>query len=319
MLRGIDISHWQGDIDYSAVKNSGEVDFVILKAGGSDSGFYEDSKFREYLDGFRNVNMPILGAYYFVGSGCISYGDGVADGDRLCDILDGTGIEYAILDLESTDPSDIDGATEGSRGFMDRCRERGYKTMIYASDISGFQNRLHLDQLSDYKKWVARYGSEPQYVTEYTLWQYASDGNIPGINASVDMNYLYEDDLINSNSDDYERSPNTGFDDTIVWTHEKSTEVVNGIYRSLLHRGYGDGENEGLVQGLMGDMTRIQAFESVRASEEYQKKRLIIDCYLFMRGSEPSEDELNAWFQYDDETIKTGILYSDEFNNAYGV
>jgi hypothetical protein len=66
-------------------------------------------------------------------------------------------------------------------------------------------------------------------------------------------------------------------------------------------------------------MTRIQAFESVRASEEYQKKHLIIDCYLFMRGSEPSEDELNAWFQYDDETIKTGILYSDEFNNAYGV
>ena len=50
-LHGIDVSHWQGNIDYEAVKNSGKVDFVIIKAGGSDDGFYEDSKFREYLDG----------------------------------------------------------------------------------------------------------------------------------------------------------------------------------------------------------------------------------------------------------------------------
>ena len=119
-IKGIDVSHWQGDIDYEAVKNSGKVDFVIIKAGGSDSGFYEDSKFREYLDGFNSVDIPILGAYYFVGSGFVSTGDGIADADRFCDMLDGTGIPYAILDLESTSVSKY------SKEFLKIVEEEGF-------------------------------------------------------------------------------------------------------------------------------------------------------------------------------------------------
>ena len=314
MYKGIDISHWQGNIDYQAVKDSGEVDFVILKAGGSDDGFYEDSKFREYLDGFRSVGMPILGAYYFVGSGCISEGDGIADADRLCDILDGTGIKYAILDLESTDPSDIDGATEASIGFMDRCIERGYNTMIYASDISGFQNRLHLDRLDGYTKWVARYGSEPQYVSDYAIWQYSSTENIEGIpDNTVDCNYLYDEEIITN------IEGSTSSDDGRTWTREQAERVVQCLYSNLLFRGYTDGENEAIVHGLEYDMTRIEAFDSIRDSDEHKKKSLIVDCYLAMRGSLPSDEEVDFWFHQTEDEIKQGILYSDEFNNRYGV
>lgn len=311
MYKGIDISHWQGNIDYQAVKDSGEVDFVILKAGGSDDGFYEDSRFRDYLDGFRSVDMPILGAYYFVGSGCVSEGDGIADADRLCDILDGTGIKYAILDLESTDPSDIDGATEASIGFMDRCIERGYNTMIYASDISGFQNRLHLDRLDGYKKWVARYGSEPQYVSDYAMWQYSSDGSIPGISARVDMNYLYDEELLYGN--DTQNS-----DDGREWSREQALAVTDGLYHGLLFRGY-DEQNEAIVHGLEYDMTRIEAFDSIRDSDEHKKKSLIVDCYLVLRGCIPSDEEIDSWVGYSEDEIKKGILYSDEFNQKYGV
>lgn len=311
MLRGIDISHWQGDIDYQAVKNSGEVDFVILKAGGSDSGFYEDSKFREYLEGFQNVGIPILGAYYFVGSGCTSYDDGVADGNRLCDMLDGTGLRYAILDLESTSPSDRDGATQASIGFMNTCINRGYETMIYASDVSGFQDRLNIDELGNYKKWVARYGTQPRYVSDYVMWQYTSTEEVDGINGNVDKNYLYVESLLNGISAD-----NNAF---TVWSRETAMGVVNGLYDGVLRRNYGYGENEGLVEGLMGDMTRIQALMNLRESDEYKKKQLIIDCYRFMRGSDPSNDELNAWFYESEEDIKNGILYSEEFNNRYNV
>jgi GH25 family lysozyme M1 (1,4-beta-N-acetylmuramidase) len=312
MYRGIDISHHQGIIDFQAVKNSGEVDFVILKAGGSDDGFYKDSMFDEYLNGFQNVGIPVLGAYYFVGSGCTSYEDGVADGHRLCDILDGTGLKYAILDLESTSPDDRDGATQASIGFMETCISRGYETMVYASDISGFQEKLNLNELTNYKKWVARYNSSgPEYVGDYSIWQYTSSGTVTGINTSVDMDYLFDDDLISI-------SDNT-VDDNITWTREQATRVVNGLYERLLHRSYNEGENENLVSGLMHEMTRIEAFNSIRESDEYKKKQLIIDCYKFMRGCEPSDEELNAWLSDNDDNIKGNILYSQEFNNAYEV
>lgn len=321
---GIDVSHHQGSIDFEAVKNSGKIDFVILKAGGSDDGFYEDSKFREYLDGFRNVGITVLGAYYFVGSGCVSTEDGIADADRLCDILDGTGITYAILDLESTNPDDRDGATDASIGFMDRCIERGYKTMIYASDISGFQNRLDIDRLDGYKKWVARYGSEPQYVSNYAIWQYSSTVNIDGIpDNTVDCNYLYDDDIMAKFGIVANDNNITPDDDTAtsgVWSYETSERVVSGMYEGLLLRGYSSGENDSLVNTLATEWTRVQAFDDLRASDEYRKKHLIIDCYMVMRGCAPSDEELNDWMQVESEDdIKNGILYSDEFNNKYNV
>ena len=314
VLHGIDVSHWQGNIDYEAVKNSEKVDFVIIKAGGSDSGFYEDSRFREYLDGFNNSGVSVLGAYYFVGSGFVSTNDGVADADRFCDMLDGTGITYAILDLESTNPEDKDGVTDASIAFMDRCAERGYKTMIYASDISGFQNRLHLDRLDGYKKWVARYGSEPQYVPDYAIWQYSSTENIEGISDNtVDCNYLYDEEIIAN------IMGSTSSDDDRTWTREQATTVTNALYNGLLHRGYTDGENEAIVHGLEYDMTRIQAFDSIRDSDEHKKKSLIVDCYLVMRGSLPSDKEVDFWFHQTEDEIKQGILYSDEFNGRYAV
>ena len=310
-LHGIDVSHWQGNIDYEAVKNSGKVDFVIIKAGGSDDGFYEDSRFREYLDGFKTVDIPVLGAYYFVGSGFVSTGDGIADADRFCDMLDGTGIPYAILDLESTSPDDKDGVTDASIAFMDRCIERGYKTMIYASDISGFQNRLELDRLYEYKKWVARYGSEPQYVSDYAMWQYSSTENIEGISDNtVDCNYLYDEEIITN------IIGSTSSDDGRTWTREQAERVVQGLYSNLLFRDYSNGENEALVHGLEYDMSRWQAFLEIYNSDECQKKLKIVAMYLVMRGQLPSREEVDNWFNTDNIHE---ILYSDEFNNNYGL
>ena len=69
----------------------------------------------------------------------------------------------------------------------------------------------------------------------------------------------------------------------------------------------------------MEERTRLEAFEAIRSSEEHQKKALIADCYLVMRGSLPSDEEVDFWFHQTEDEIKQGILYSDEFNNRYGV
>jgi hypothetical protein len=107
--------------------------------------------------------------------------------------------------------------------------------------------------------------------------------------------------------------------EALEWTHEQAEGVVRGLYRGLLRRDYNSGENEGLVQSLMRSMTRIEAFNSIVASDEYEKKRVIVDCYLAMRGGLPSDSEVDCWFNQSIDDIKSGILYSEEFNDSFGI
>lgn len=192
MSKGIDISHWQGQIDWAAVKAAG-VEFAILKAGGSDAGFYSDNTFEKNYAAAKAVGMPV-GAYYFVGAGCTSRADGVADANRFIKIISGKTFEYPVyIDLEATSAADKAGATQACIGFCRTMEAAGYFAGIYASDIGGFKDRLDIGQLGDFDKWVARYGSKPSYVTEYGMWQSSDSGNVNGISGNVDQDEAYKD------------------------------------------------------------------------------------------------------------------------------
>lgn len=192
MAFGIDVSHWQGTIDWGTVKASGK-SFAIIKAGGSDKGFYTDSKFEENYANAKKAGMPV-GAYYFVGPGFLSTEDGLADAKRFIEIIKGKQFEYPVfLDLESTSPSNKAGATEAAIAFCEALENAGYYVGIYASDVSGFADRLELSKLNAYDKWVARYGSKPKVVSAYGMWQYSSTGKVDGINGNVDMNEAFKD------------------------------------------------------------------------------------------------------------------------------
>lgn len=192
MKNGIDVSVYQGDIDWKNVKNSG-IEFAIIKAGGSDSGFYTDSKFEQNYRNAKAVGMPV-GAYYFVGSGCISKTDGIADAKRFLEIIKGKTFEYPVyIDLEATSPSNRNGATEACIGFCETMENAGYYCGIYASDVSGFNDRLDLSRLSKFDKWVARYGSKPVVVKSYGIWQKSDSGRISGISGNVDLDEAYMD------------------------------------------------------------------------------------------------------------------------------
>lgn len=192
MKNGIDVSVYQGNIDWKAVRNSG-IEFAIIKAGGSDSGFYKDSKFEQNYANAKAVGMPV-GAYYFVGSGCTSKADGIADAKRFLDIIRGKAFEYPVyIDLESTSPSAKSGATEACIGFCETMENAGYYCGIYASDVSGFVERLDLSRLSKFDKWVANYISKPSCVASYGIWQKSDSGRINGINGNVDLNEAYMD------------------------------------------------------------------------------------------------------------------------------
>lgn len=191
MRKGIDVSRWQGVINWDAVKQSG-IEFAILKAGGSDAGFYNDRTFEQNYREAKRVGI-LVGAYYFVGSGCTSYEDGVADAKRFITIIKGKQFEFPLyIDFEAPGLADKNGNTEACIGFCETMEKNGYFAGIYSSDISGFVDRLHMDKLTAFSWWVARYGSKPQRATQNMhVWQKSSTGKVPGINGNVDMNESY--------------------------------------------------------------------------------------------------------------------------------
>ena len=191
-MKGIDVSRYQQNVNWELVK-AGGINFAIIKAGGSDDEFYTDSTFEKNYAGAKTIGMPI-GAYYIVGPLCISRQDGIADAKRFLKILEGKTFEYPVyIDLELTAPKDKTGATDACIGFCQTMEQAGYYCGIYASDVSGFADRLDLERLTAYDKWVARYGSKPQYVKTYGMWQYSSTGKVQGIGPAVDMDESYMD------------------------------------------------------------------------------------------------------------------------------
>lgn len=183
MFEGIDISHWQGSINFKEL----DTDFIIIKAGGSDKGFYKDKMFETYYKYAKQYNIPV-GAYYFVGPKCDSYTDGINDALKFIDIIAGKQFEMPVfIDFEAPDASNVVGNTNACIGFCRTMESAGYFTGIYASDISGFKERLMLSRLSDFTLWVARYGKPIEYVRNWHIHQYSSKGTKKGIIGNVDL------------------------------------------------------------------------------------------------------------------------------------
>lgn len=191
-MKLLDVSHWQGNINFSQVKASG-IDGVIIKAGGSDAGFYKDNMFETNYANAKAAGLSV-GSYYFVGSGCVTANDGQADAVRFEKIIQGKQFDLPIyMDVETTPPSKKTGVTDAVIAFCEYLEKKGYFVGVYGSDISGFKDRMDLNRLKRFTLWVARYGSKPQYATMWNIWQYSSTGRVNGINGNVDMNECNRD------------------------------------------------------------------------------------------------------------------------------
>ena len=185
-IKGIDVSHWNGCIDFDKVKASG-VEFVIIKAGGSDKGFYTDSKFKENYEKAKAAGLYV-GAYYFAGKKFRGVEAGMADAQRFIDILKGLKFEYPVfIDIEAQENRYKEEITDAAVAFCNMLESAGYFVGIYASDISGYKDKLNHDRIRSYAHWAARYGKEPEVCKEYGIWQYSSKGSVSGISGSVDM------------------------------------------------------------------------------------------------------------------------------------
>ena len=190
--KGIDVSRWQGNIDWKKVKSDG-IQFAIIKAGGSDAGYYTDGKWEQNYKAAKAAGMPI-GAYYFAGKKFTTVAEGKADAERFIKMLKGKQLEYPVyIDIEAQATKDKVGITKATIEFCKTMENAGFFVGIYASAISGFKERLEDNKLQSFAHWVAQYASKCTYSHDYGVWQYSSKGKVSGISGNVDMNYAYMD------------------------------------------------------------------------------------------------------------------------------
>lgn len=186
MIQGIDVSRWQGQIDWDKVKNSG-IKFAILKCGGSDAGFYTDKTFEYNYKECKRVGIAV-GAYYFVGKDCITYEAGQADARRMISICSGKDFELPLfIDCEAQETKHKVGITDAIIGFYDTMTAAGRKAGVYSSTISGFRERIEDNRIQHIPHWVAQYYTRCTYDKPWIIWQKSSKGRVDGINGNVDL------------------------------------------------------------------------------------------------------------------------------------
>ena len=152
-----------------------------------------DSRFKDNYKKALEAGLEI-GAYYFAGRNFLGVNAGLQDAKRFIEMLKGLKFSYPVfIDIEAQDKRYKDLITDAAAAFCSTLESAGYFVGVYASDISGFKERLNKDSLENYVSWAARYGSEPSYIEDWGIWQYTSKGNVPGISGSVDMDISKRD------------------------------------------------------------------------------------------------------------------------------
>lgn len=197
-MYGVDVSHYQLDIDWSQVRKSGK-EFAILKAmyeGSRNRDEYFEKNYRDCIE-----NGFLTGAYIFIGSKSIA--DPVGDAYAFLHILNGRGMkygvwidaEYSVLRAQGKQKIETIIQTEG-----DILRRAGYRVGVYCN-YDWYKNVLTTSVKNSYPLWIARYPKNdvgkivsslsPKDLKNTVAWQYSSKGKVPGIRGNVDLDVDY--------------------------------------------------------------------------------------------------------------------------------
>ena len=193
-IKCIDVSVWQGDIDWTKVKASG-IDYAIIRAGFGRETSQKDNKFEQNYTNAKKAGVK-LGAYWY------SYADSVTDAEKeakaCLSVLKGKTFELPVYyDLEDNSQVGFGKTTltNIAKKFCDTLKASGYSVGVYAN-ANWFKNYLDYSGLKKlYSIWLAQYNSTAQY--ECDIWQYSSSGSVNGISGNVDMNTIYNTEILN--------------------------------------------------------------------------------------------------------------------------
>ena len=197
---GVDLSEYQGDVDFAAMKNAG-VEFVMLRIGGryygDDGLLYTDKAFDNYYQQAKAAGLKV-GAYFF--SQAASAEDAAEEAKYAIEKLSGKQLDYPIaLDWENiaddtarTDNVTGDQLTDIAEPFCDTVTASGYKSLVYSNTQQMFV-MYDFETMKDYDFWLADYREFPTMYYKFDMWQYTMEGKIDGVEGTVDLNISFTD------------------------------------------------------------------------------------------------------------------------------
>ncbi len=197
--KGIDVSKYQGEIDWEAVKNDG-IDYAIIRVGirgYSEGGILEDEFFRQNMEGAIANGIPV-GVYFFTQA--VNEAEALEEADFVIGMLQGYELTYPVyLDIEDvkkescrTNGLTVEERTNNAKVFLERIREAGYEPGLYGN-MKSFLLMVDLASLEQYDKWFAGYTLPIYYPYEYKMLQYSEKGKVAGVPAAVDINICFKD------------------------------------------------------------------------------------------------------------------------------
>ncbi|MBQ1749579.1 MAG: hypothetical protein II044_04655 [Lachnospiraceae bacterium] len=190
---GIDVSKWQGNIDWATTSNA--VSFAIIRCGyrGSSGGIAMDPKFLQNMKGAKAHGVRV-GVYFY--SKATNEAMAVEEASAALSFVQqaGGGLTLPIyFDMEDACQKGLskEENTAIANAFCATVAAGGHSAGVYASK-SWFDNRMNAGSIGgNYSIWVARYNTYLGYSGRYNMWQYSSKGSIPGISGNVDLNIAY--------------------------------------------------------------------------------------------------------------------------------
>ena len=190
-IRGIDVSRYQGTINWEKVKKAG-IDFTMIGVGYVIDGVRQSDPRFEY--NIKNAIEAGVEVGVYIYSHATTEAEARAEADFVLNQIDGYKISYPVaFDIEDTVHLGLSTKerTDLTIAFLEEIEEAGYYPMIYASEY-WFNSNMDLSRLTRYDKWVARWGSSISFQP-LSIWQYSSTGRVNGINTAVDLDYSYKD------------------------------------------------------------------------------------------------------------------------------
>lgn len=190
---GIDVSKWQGEIDFKKVKSEG-AKFVMIRVGSQQGvgGEYNlDPYFRKNIENALKNNLKV-GVYFY--SYANSNQEAIQQANWVLEQIQGYKLSLPVaFDWECYNNFNqmelsLFGLNEVAESFLEKIEESGYDGMLYGS--KNYLNSIW--KYHDYDVWLAHYVNETDYDSHYIMWQLCQDGRIAGINTAVDINVLYK-------------------------------------------------------------------------------------------------------------------------------
>jgi len=196
---GVDVSSYQEDIDWNAVKDAG-IEFAIVRVGyrGYKSGELDlDNCFVEHLEGALAAGLEV-GVYFF--SQALTPEEAAEEAEFVLEQIKDYPITYPVVyDWEEvdvaggarTDEMNMLMLTACAEAFCQVVEDAGYEACIYFNQTYGYQ-QFNLVSLRDHTFWLAEYDPHPSFEYHFDLWQYTNEGTVPGIGGHVDLNIAFQ-------------------------------------------------------------------------------------------------------------------------------